>query len=324
MIVLNKGAATFLAAVVLAVLSVATAAQDPAPDSTPKENETPRGVPLVLPEQVTLDWIEKSDVAALREGVLESIELQMGMPVAKSKPIGYLHKEIAELTIAKAKVAVSNVATENKAKAQRDVALSVVARNERLNKRIVGAVSKEDMAKAEAEAKVADAMIYEAREKRELDRAELALAEQTELEHTIRAPFDGIIVERFKQPGESVRANEAVVRLANLNKLRAWGYIPLEYAYRVKEGMIVEIQPKLSGGGAPQPIERERFRGKITFVDPQIQPVAESAVRIHADFDNREHKLRPGLKAEMTIYIDPEAPAPTALGNRTQAPPRPR
>src|SRR5215831_18447407 len=85
MILLNKGAATFLAAVVLAVLSVATAAQDPAPDSTPKENETPRGVPLVLPEQVTLDWIEKSDVAALREGVLESIELQMGMPVAKSK-----------------------------------------------------------------------------------------------------------------------------------------------------------------------------------------------------------------------------------------------
>ena len=84
----------------------------------------------------------------------------------------------------------------------------------------------------------------------------------------------------MKNPGESVRANEAVVKLGNLNKLRADAYVPLEYAYRVKEGQVVEIQPKITGGrGEPLPIEKKRFRGKITFVDPQIQPVAETAVR---------------------------------------------
>ena len=39
-------------------------------------------------------------------------------------------------------------------------------------------------------------------------------------EHTIVAPFDGVIIKRMKNPGESVRANEAVVELGNLNKLR--------------------------------------------------------------------------------------------------------
>ena len=73
----------------------------------------------------------------------------------------------------------------------------------------------------------------------------------------------------MKNPGESVRANEAVVELGNLNKLAADAYVPLEYAYRVKEGQVVEIQPRITGGrGEPLPIEKKRFRGKITFVDP--------------------------------------------------------
>ena len=43
----------------------------------------------------------------------------------------------------------------------------------------------------------------------------------------------------------------------------------------------------------PLPIEQKRFRGKITFVDPQIQPVAETAVRIYAEFDNRDIRAPP-------------------------------
>ena len=82
----------------------------------------------------------------------------------------------------------------------------------------------------------------------------------------------------MKNPGESVRANEAVVQLGNLYKLCANAYVPLEYAFRVKEGQVVEIQPRItSGKGEPLAIEKKRFRGKITFVDPQIQPVAETA-----------------------------------------------
>ena len=57
---------------------------------------------LVLDEPARIDWIEKSEVAALREGVIEKMELQIGMPVKKGGTIGSLHKKIAELTVAKA------------------------------------------------------------------------------------------------------------------------------------------------------------------------------------------------------------------------------
>ena len=112
----------------------------------------------------------------------------------------------------------------------------------------------------------------------------------------------------MKQPGESVRANEAVVEMGNLDRLAAEAYVSIEYAYRVKIGQVVEIQPR-SKSRTPLPVEKKRFRGKITFVDPEIQPVGETAVRIRAEFDNPGWELKPGLDAQMTIYLTPEAAA---------------
>jgi len=324
MLISKKAAA--LAAGFLAAMSVVTLAQNaaPAPRGTGSSAET-----LVLDELATIEWIEKADVAALREGVIETVELWPGMPVVKGGVIGTLHNETAKLTVAKAHLAAKNVAAEQKAKAQRELALTVVATNVRLNKRDPNMVSKEEMAKSEAEVKVADAMVREAIEQQKINEADENLAVQAVNEHTIQAPFDGIVYDRLKNPGESVRANEAVVRLGNLDRLRAWSYVPLEFALRVKEGQIVEIQPRLHGSHAAQmPIEQKRFRGKITFVDPYIQPVAETAVRIYAEFENKDHELRPGMKAQMTIYLTPEgaaAPPTQTVGVRTGTPvPRPR
>ena len=216
-------------------------------------------------------------MAALREGVIEKMELQIGMPVKEGGTIGFLHHQFAELTVAKAQAQADSVGPLEKAEAQEEVAASVVARNSRLNERKPGMVSAEDVAKDEGEFKAATATNKEASENRKIAQAELDLAKQTLDEHTIKAPFDGIIIKRMKKPGESVRANEAVVELGNLNHLAADAYVPLEYAYRVKEDQVVEIQPH-SRSRTPLPIEKKRFRGKITFVDPEIQPEGEKAV----------------------------------------------
>jgi RND family efflux transporter MFP subunit len=311
--------AAALALSFIAALSAATLAQNNAPAARPAR---PAADETLILDDASLDWIEKSDVAALREGVVDKMELTIGMPVKRGKPIGYLHDEMAKLTVAKADIAARTIGEQMKAKAQLQLALAVIATNERLNSRIKGAVSPEEMKKSEAEAKVAEAMELEAVEKQMVNKADLDLAKRTLEEHTIAAPFDGIIIERMKHPGESVRANEPVVRLGNLNKLRAYAYVPLEYAYRVKEGQIVEFQPRLQGSrGEKLPIETKRFRGKISYVSPEIQPVAETAVRIYAEFENPNFELRPGLKGVLTIYLNQqEAPAPAipAVEARTE------
>ena len=301
----------------LMLLSVAALAQSGG-RAVPPAN--PAVQALVLDEPARLDWIEKSDVAALREGVIETMELQIGMPVKKGGTIGALHKRVAELTVAKNELQAKSIAPQEKAHAQKEVAIAVVAINQRLEKRKPGMVSKEEIAKAEGELEVAVAQLHEAVENQEIAKAELDLAQQTLNEHTIVAPFDGIIIKRMKNPGDGVRGNDAVVQLGNLSKLCANAYVPLEYAYRVKEDQIVEIQVRITGtrGGEPLPIEKKRFRGKITFVDPQIQAVAETAVRIRAEFPNPDFELRPGLEVKMTIFLTTEAAAAAEASGTTR------
>jgi RND family efflux transporter MFP subunit len=294
------------------LMSVAALAQTGGDAQRPADS----GIQAIdLAELARIDWIERSDVACLREGVIQKMELQIGMPVKEGGTIGVLHREMAELTVRKNQLQADSTAPTEKAEAQKDVAASVVARNLRLNERKPGMVSAEDVAKAEGEFKVGVAQVHEAKENRDIAQADLNLAKQTLLEHTIVAPFDGIIIKRMKNPGESVRANEAVVQLGNLYKLSANAYVPLDFAFRVKEGQIVEIQPRVTHGkGEPLAIEKKRFRGKITFVDPQIQPVAETAVRIRAEFQNPTGELRPGLMVQMTVFLNTEVAGAGADG----------
>jgi RND family efflux transporter MFP subunit len=294
-----------------------------------------------------LEWFEKSDVAALREGVIEQMELKIGMQVKKGGTIGTLHHEIAELTVKKNQLQAEQVspkekaeALKEKAEAQKEVAISVVARNKRLNERLPGTVSAEDVAKAEGELKVAEgerkvgqAQILEAVENRKIAEAELHLAEQTLKEHTIVAPFEGIIINRYKNPGESVRANEKVVVLANPYKVCVDPYVPLKYVHRVKVGQVVEIQqidvdqsPEIEHGNPekketkshddPLVFEKKKYRGKITFVSPEVQTVGETGVRVRAEFDNPDLELRPGFLARVTIFV----PAVVATSNVTGDP----
>ncbi len=310
----KKLSVAFAVPVGLLMVSAISSAQSGGSSRTAKVDDNAQT--LVLSELGTVIWLEKSEVAALREGVIDRIELQIGMPVKKGSPIGTLYKEVAELTVTKNKLLAENKGPVEKAQAQREVAASKVARNERLNQRIRGAVSEEDMAKDEAEFKFAAASLREAEEQRAVNVAELNLAKQLLSEHTIRAPFDGIIVKRMKNPQESVRANEAVVELANLSKLGVSAYVPLKYAYRVKEGQVVEIQPRLSTAGEDQlPVEKKRFRGKVTFVDPQIQAEVGEEVRIRAEFENPTLELRPGLRVQMKIFLGNDMVAAEPGGN---------
>src|SRR5262249_24539485 len=150
------------------------------------------------------NYIEKSSVAALREGVLESMELQLGSIALKDKPIGFLHHEAAELTVTKSQIQADMTGAIEKGVASKEVALGKVARNDRLNKVKKGMVSAEDVAQAEGELKVAEAQIHEAKEQQAVAKAELALAQQVLREHTIVAPFDGVVIRRMKEPGMSV------------------------------------------------------------------------------------------------------------------------
>ena len=304
-----------MAAGLIAAFSLASLAQDPSDAAQRGSAAGPRQIVV----GGSIDWVERSDVAALKEGVLESIEFSQGRTVTKGEVLGKLHAEMAELTVAKAKLAAENMGEITKAEAQLELARTTLARNIMLDRRSPGSVSEEDKAKAVAEVKVAEALTLLAGEQKKLAKADLDLAERSLQEHFIIAPFDGVITDKMKHDGESVRSNEPVVRIGRIDKMRFVGWIPLETVVRLKGNEVIDVRPVIDG--AKLAIEDRMFRGNLKSISREMNTVRSNDVMVVGEIDNPpsdgrpELELRQGMKAEMTIYLD-GAPAKVAVAPR--------
>ena len=209
------------AALAASLMSALSAARDrPGPPGLGRRRRSRS----IVVDDATIDWIEKSDVSALREGVIERMELQIGMPVRRGQADRLPPQRGRRADRGEGRSWPPRASgPQRRAKAQKDLAVAVVARNKRLIARDPNYVSKEEQSKAEAEVNVAEAMMIEAEEKVELDKADLKLAEQALDEHTIRAPVRRRGHPADEEPGrERSGPTRRSSRLGNLDQLRVW------------------------------------------------------------------------------------------------------
>jgi len=122
---------------------------------------------------------------------------------------------------------------------------------------------------------------------------------------TVRAPFAGMIVERWATPGQRVAEDDGtpLFRLVGGEPLRVRVHVPEDRLrpLRVGSRASVEIQ------------ERDHpAAGRVVFVSPAIDPASGTAQVIVELLDS--HGLRPGAAAQVTFETQPaEADAPMRI-----------
>ena len=123
---------------------------------------------------------------------------------------------------------------------------------------------------------------------------ELTAAQAEVTRRRIVAPFDGVIVQVYVRKGEWVEPGQQALRIVNVDRLKAEGFIPAEQA------------TARLGGQAGRAVDRARpasattFAGTIVFVSPEVDPIT-GQVRVWAEIDNRDGRLRPGQPARMVV-----------------------
>ncbi len=122
---------------------------------------------------------------------------------------------------------------------------------------------------------------------------------------TLRAPFDGRVIDRKVTPGSLVEALQPLMTVADLRSV--WVFLQ---AYEkdlalIHEGLPVTIRTE----AYPQ----ESFKGRIDFVGSTLDPAART-IKLRATVDNRSLKLKPGMFVKAHVDVPkPEAEARTIL-----------
>jgi RND family efflux transporter MFP subunit len=135
-----------------------------------------------------------------------------------------------------------------------------------------------------------------------LSQARLELAEYRVQQTTVRAPFDGVILDRMAHPGMYILEAHAVplFRLSGEGPLEARAYLPEWAPTYLQEGSSVEVYPLL--GDVP-------LTGTLRWVSPVVDAVAgtvEARVRLE---DNAPVRRGSSVRLEFELRSDPDLPS---------------
>jgi RND family efflux transporter MFP subunit len=254
---------------------------------------------------------EQAPLYAKVAGYVASIAVDIGDAVGEGQVLATL--EIPEM--AQQCVQAENALAERRAEVARagaDATLRKVVFERSRGLRARDAVTEQDLdqaragsAKASAELRLAEARARSA----EARLAELrALMEYAHL----RAPFAGIVTQRFVDRGALVQAATSgsgaspVVTVARIDTVRAVVDVPEPDVAFVDRG----DRATLDVASVPD----RRFEGQVTRVAGALDPGSRT-MRMEVDFPNPDGALRPGTYGTMTIAVEDRRDALTVPGS---------
>jgi len=177
--------------------------------------------------------------------------------------------------------------------ALRDEALAAVRERERefnRRKELFGrnVTSQTQLDQAETELSLARSRLVAAE-------AQLGVAERAVRDANVRAPFAGLIAQRFVSRGEYVSAGQKLFELVSLDPIEVEFRLTEADSGRVEIGQNVEVQV------ASHP--DETFHGVVTVIAPVIDEKSRT-LRVKAQIENADARLKPGLFAHVDLGLD--------------------
>jgi len=270
---------------------------------------------LIVVRHCVLDYERTSLLGASASGVLQDCSVRPGDAVKAGQVLGHLQdldaRAEADLRAAEASSDVDVRLAEAKysqAKIRLVTSTSLFRRN---------ALNREELDYQRLDVEVAKLTLEEAGRRRKVADFQHQRAEALLRMRAFVCPHDGIVVEVFKAPGESVALNEPAFRVVDPGRVWVTGQLDVSDAWRPRKGQRVRVAAEVAG--AELAVEEESFDGEILFVDPQISATTRTC-KVVAAVSNRAGLLRSGLEARLEILPTDPAATPVAPRDRPRPP----
>ncbi|MDB5863904.1 MAG: hypothetical protein JWO70_1710 [Betaproteobacteria bacterium] len=245
-------------------------------------------------------------------GVVESVHVERGDIVRQGQLLAQLRAPVERASVGAAEVRAQADADVQAAVANYEFQRQKLARTEELmNKKFVSAQALDQV---RAETSVAEQRLAQAREQKRVAKQELETAHAQLGLRQIRAPFAGIVADRYVSAGERVEV-KPMFRLAKVDPLRVEIIAPAALYGSIRKGMAAQITPELPNAA--------RLDTKVVLVD-RIIDAASNTFRVRAELPNANAAVPSGLRcrAEMAGVAEAVVPAAAAAPRADAAPRR--
>jgi RND family efflux transporter MFP subunit len=276
-----------------------------------------------LPVLVATGYViarKSSDTGVKVGGRLASIRFEEGTRVRQGQVIAEIeHADIDAQLDASRKAVAEAEAQLAQTVASRDEDLRNLERQRALAKD--GIATTATLTAAEAAAAVSSARVRSAEAAIASARARVRVAEEA-LENTnVRAPFDGVVIRKRAEVGETVspfgvqgqatREGGAIATIADLRELEVQTEVSENNVGKLTHGMPAEV--KL------QAYQDHAFRGRLREIFPSAER-SKSIVEVRVSILDADQRVKPEMSASVT-FQEPHADGPAKAAD--PAPPRP-
>jgi RND family efflux transporter MFP subunit len=246
----------------------------------------------------TLAPLAEQVIAPKIAGRIAALAVDLADPVRRGQVVARLdnHERVQAVAQAEADLAVAE-ANLREAESLLGIAERELERIEQLSDRGLGSEAQRDQAKAEQLAKAAHVAVTRAQTERA--RAALAAARirlgYTEVAASWHAGDDQrVVAERYVDEGETVAANEPLLRVVALDPLKAVCSVSERDYARLAVGQEAALRTDAFPG--------EVFAGRIARIAPVFRETTRQA-RVELRVPNPDQRLKPGMFVRATVVL---------------------
>lgn len=238
--------------------------------------------------------IEPSQAVELRapvEGLIESVAVERGDLVKAGQVLVQLDAGLEQANAALARFRATMTGAIRSAESRLEYAELKSARSSQLaEERFVSAEIRDE---ALTEQRMAAAELLEIRDNQRLAELEYERAREELRRRTLRAPIDGLVVERNIHPGELADNRDArrpLLKLVNVSTLHVEVLLPLEAYRQLQPGQLAVVLPEEPVGG--------RHQATVKVVD-RLVDTASGTFGIRLELPNPGNEIPAGVKCRV-------------------------
>ena len=246
------------------------------------------------------------DIRSATEGIIETVLVQRGDRVRAGQVLVQLESAAERSAVQMARHRADAGGRVATAQSRVDYAMKKLQRSEQLQaQNFVSAQARDE---AEAEKRILDSELREARETRELAAHEHRHAQDLLERRTLRSPFNGVVMDRMLNPGDLAEAGtgrKPILRLVQVEPLRVEVVLPMAAWGKVKARSTATLSAEGLGGS---------HTATVSVVD-SVFDSASGTFGVRLELPNAGGSLPAGIRCRIDFPALRDLPSRAAIRN---------